>query len=409
MPVDYVGPVHANALDLGEAEGVDSPSIRGDFRGQEVRLNPHSKSLVEEADELDNYIVVRRKDPPKLKTRKISDRKKINGKNRLLFQYVRRLDKQQGSRQYQDFEARLRRLGQRATIQMMEHNLYSSSSEEDRLSFDGRDLADMVLEEAAETFSELTEQDNAVEYMEALVDFEAECAEAEARQASKMLMRLEGRTDKRGLDRQKDFQDRLRDLSAQAKVSKLFKKELALAKAALRSAHGQEIEDGYNLIPKATDLFASFAGQKAKDFENTEARQVSRLYQQALCASSLAELMEISFSGFGVKHVKAGLGAMLELSGLDIDSANPSRDVSHLIAVRETLFKTEISSQLYDAVGKLRRDIVANFSECSKKTFGESEQYAATRSLAKLSQQSFVSSSQMHDILGLFGVDVVEV
>jgi hypothetical protein len=405
MPVDYVGSVHASALGLEELEDVDSSDVRGDFRGQEVKLNPKSKSLVEEADQLDDYVVVRRKEPPKLKARKVSNRKKIEGKHKLLHQYVRRLDKQQESRQYQDFEARLRRLKQRAIIQMMEHSLYASP-EEERVSFDGRVLADMVLEDAAETFNEPTEQDNALEYMEALVDFETEHAEAEMRQANKMLQRLEGRTDRRGLDRQRDFQDRVKDLSAQIKFSGLFKRELAIAKATLRNAHGQEIEDGYNLIPKATDLFASLTEQKAKNFENTEARQVSRLYQQALCANSLAEVMEISFSGFGAKNVKSGLSAMLELSGIDIDSANPSRDVSHLIAVRETLFKTEISSQLYDAVGKLRKDIVDNFSECSRKTFGESEQYAVTKSLAKLSQQSFVSSAQMWDVLELLGVDV---
>jgi hypothetical protein len=288
---------------------------------------------------------------------------------------------------------------------MKEHNLYGNHSPDDRIAYDGRFIADMVTEDVAEAFSEVTEQDNALEYMEALEDFETDHAEEEIRQAEKMLQRLRGRTDKKGVDRQKDFNDRVKDLSAQVEFSKLFKKELALAKAALRQAHGQEIEDGYNLIPKATDLFASLTGQKAKDLEGTEARLVSKTYQQALCASSLAEVMDVTFSGFGVKNVKHGLEAMLELSGMDIQSANPSRDVSHLVAVRETLFKTEISSQLYDSVGKFREAVVANFDECSRKTFGDSEQYAATKSLAKLSEQSFMSSAQLWDVLELFGVD----
>jgi hypothetical protein len=96
---------------------------------------------------------------------------------------------------------------------------------------------------------------------------------------------------------------------------------------------------------------------------------------------------------------------MLELSGVDIKSANPSRDVSYLIAVRETLFKTEISSQMFDAVGKLRKDIVAAFESCSKKVFGESEQYAVTRDIAKLSQQTFMSGTQLWEILGTLGVE----
>jgi hypothetical protein len=91
----------------------------------------------------------------------------------------------------------------------------------------------MVLEGTVKSFDGVTEQDNALEYMEALQDFEAENAEAEMRQAEKMLKRLEGRTDKRGLGRQKDFQD---------KLSKRFKRELASAKETLRRAHGQKIK-----------------------------------------------------------------------------------------------------------------------------------------------------------------------
>jgi hypothetical protein len=323
---------------------------------------------------------------------------------------VRRLDKQQGSRQYQDFEARLRRLGQRATIQMMERSLHASSSEEDGVSFDGRDLADVILEEAATIFGELTEQDNALEYMEAAVDFEAECAEEEMRQANKMLLRLEGDQGERMLSRKEDFKENIKASEAQLKVSGLLKRELARAKTTLRSIHGQEIEDGYNLIPKATELFASLVGKKAKNFENTEARQISRLYQKALCAKNLVDVMDVTHNvdkgdTFEAKNVKSNLKAMLELSGSDIGSVNPSREVSHLVTVRNMLFNTEIALQMYDTVGKLKENINANFSECAKKSFGESEQYTTTRNLAKLSQQSSVSSAQIWDILELLGVD----
>jgi hypothetical protein len=404
MATLYIGEVHSGALGLERMQEAGGPQVCGDFRGQEVRLNPKSKSLIAQADELDDYVVVRRKDPPKLKNRKISDRKKVAGKNRLLHQYVCRLDKQQGSRQYQDYEAKLKRIKQMATIQMMERSMHGGEFEQEGVTFDGKPLAELLLQEATEMFGEVTEQDNALEYMEALEDFETEHAETEICQANKMLKRLEGRVDPKGISRQKDFREKVRDLSIQAKFSKLFKRELATAKANLRSAHGQEIQDGYNLIPKATDLFASLAEKSSGRYEGDQARIVSNAYQQALCASTLVEVMDASFNSFGAKNIKVGLQAMLELSGIDIQSANPSRDVSYLISVRETLFKTEISSQIFDSVGKLRVDIISAYESCSKRVFGESEQYAVTKSVAKLSQQTFMSGTQLWEILETLGV-----
>jgi len=132
---------------------------------------------------------------------------------------------------------------------------------------------------------------------------------------------------------------------------------------------------------------------------------VSDVHQQTLGADSLVGVMDATLNSFSAKNIKASLNAVLELSGIDIQSANPSRDVPYLVSVRETLFKMEISSQLYDAVGKLRKDIASNFDECEENTFGESEQYAVTKGIAKLSQQSFVGSEQMREILELLGVD----
>ncbi|MDR0679804.1 MAG: hypothetical protein LBF42_02095 [Puniceicoccales bacterium] len=405
MFASYTGAVHDNVLGVEEMEDGSQP-IQGNFRGQDVTLNPKSKSMIEEADELDGYIVVRRKEPQKLKIRDILDRKMANEKSRLLYGYVRRLDKQQGTRQYQDYEARLRRLKQRAIIQEMERRMRGENSEKDGATLDDRPLSDIILEDAAETFDEVTEQDNAVEYMEALEDFESEYAEGEIRQATKMLQRLEGRTDKKGIDRQKDFQDKIEDLSKQIKFSKLFKKELANAKAALRSAHGQEIKDGYNLIPKASDLFASLVSKGVQTDGECTPNMLTNVYRLVLAADGFVAMAEMLRNFFGKKLIKKYLGITVELLGEDMKSANPSRSVAFLIAIRDALFMVEVLLQIMQESEKLNGLIGRTFKDGKRnKPFNEDEEFETTKDIAKFSRQTYVNSAQLYDILTRFGVE----
>lgn len=399
----YVGEVHSNIFGLGTT-GIAEAPVRGEYRGQSVKLNSGSKSLIQQADELDDYVVVRRQEKPKLDKRKVKDKKKIAGKNRLLHQFVRRLDKQQGSRQYQDYEARFKRMKQKAIIQMMEKSLHGDEGTEIKL--DGRKLSDLILEEAAEAFGEVTEQDNAIEYLEELENYETGEAESELRQADKMIKRLDGRTDEKGITRRKALEEKVNDLQIQVKFSKLFRRELAEAKQILHNAHGQEIKDGYNLIPKATDLFASLVDQKSADSGNQYAKAVAAMYQKVLCAENLVEVMDVCRGDFETKNVKPILNSIIELSGADIKSADPSRDVQYLMSVRDTLFNSEIALQLFQEVGKLRTRVVDTFMNCAKKAFNEETQFSVTKEIVKLSQQSYVSTSQLYNILEGLGVNV---
>ncbi|MDR1255653.1 MAG: hypothetical protein LBJ94_01860 [Puniceicoccales bacterium] len=374
-----------------------------------ITVNLNSPSCVDEAERLDDFAALNSRDLHKnIQDRAISSKNYNKNRKALRTKFVCRLgtsDQGKRNKDYQDGESKVRRLKQRALIQMMESNRSGGDSGDDRARFDGNFLEDAISQMVAEIFLDITEQHNVFECMESLEDLEIAHAEEEIRQAKKMLQRLEGHTDNKSLSRKKDFREKIDNLSAQVKFSKLFKRELTYAKEALHHAHGQEIQDGYNLIPKAVDLCASLAGDRTGGDDSTEARKVSIMYQQTLGATTLTAVMDITYEGFGAKNIKVGLHAMLELSGVDIQSANPSRDVQLLIIIRETLFRTEISVQLFDAVGELRKEIVVSFEKCSKKTFTEVEQYNVTKSLAKLSDQAYMSESQLwEEVLNVLGV-----
>jgi hypothetical protein len=379
----------------------DSP-----FVGEGLGMNPESESLVEaaktkndreNADDLDNHV------KPPVSERTIYGSKKTSEKRALLRKFVERLDRNGGNQQqYQDCEERVMGLNQRIIAQMRERG----SGDDERPSFDGRPMAELLLEEIVGSFSEVTEQDNALEYLEHPEDFRTQYAEAEIEQAGKMLRRLEAEPpNRRTLDLQGDFRKKLTDLSTQGNFPKKCKSELSLARESLQNAHGQEIQDGYNLIPKVSDLYSSLAVAK---FGDVRALSVSNAYQKALCSNDMVSVMDVCFETFGSKGVKAGFKAMLELSGADMGSRsqNPSRETSHLVAVRDTLFRTEISSQVFDSSGKLRKDLVDQFPECAWRTFSEREQYEITKRIAQIAQQTFASDGQLDEILTMLGVDM---
>ncbi len=348
----YVGEVHSNAFGIGN---VGTAPVHGEFRGQDVTLNPKTKSLIEQASEMDDYVVVRRKQTPKLKDRKVCDKKRVAGHNRLLTQFVNRLDRrqqnqEQSKKRYQDCENKLMRLKQKASN--IKQSLEGNGED---LKLDGQKLSELILEEMSESFPDVTEQDNIIEYLESLEDLGTGEAESEIRQANKFIKRLEGNTDEKSVSKIEDLKQKVNDLEKQIKFSVLFKRELAEAKQNLRGLHGEEIKDGYNLIPKATSLFSSLVQEK--DSKGDFAFTVATAYQDALCKNSLSEVVQSSFSLFGSKNWEKGLGSMLELSGADIQSINPSREPQFLMSVRELLFRVEIAMQLFSSIVELRSSI----------------------------------------------------
>ncbi|MDE6431799.1 MAG: hypothetical protein K2L13_00170 [Opitutales bacterium] len=436
MPVDYSGAIHSETFGINELSDAEI-SVRGEYRGQDVVLHPKTKSPIEQASEMEEYVIIRRQEKPKLRAREIRDKKRVAAQRQLLYQYISRLDRREGRRQrsnqqYQDCEAKLKRLRQRIKARFTEGSA-------DELSIDGRDLAEIILEEVADIFSDVTEQDNFLQYFLERINIESAEAESEIRQAGKMLKRLEDRTDGKSVNRRTELQQRVEDLKDEITFLARFSEKLKEAVGILHNIHGQEIEDGYNLIPKATDLFASFVDGKFSA-DGDSARDIANLYQKALCINNLSELMRLSFLSLGAKNWKTGLKMLLELCAADIKSINPSRAVGFLIAVRDLIYRLITARDLYGWIKKLNKRILKfgeigdnfeekNGDENKSKRLGhnvpeksvkkvpvdakggnneviEDEQFELTVKVAKLADQSFASSSQLNEILEALCKDI---
>lgn len=249
----YVGESHSAALGLG---GIQDASVEGGrFEGQEVTLHGESKSMLELAYEMDDCPTDARVNRDHLIKRDIKDKKKATEKRKLLSKYVDRLDKTRGSQQYVDYEQRMNRLKRQAMMQNGQSGTYG-----DNLSFDGEDLAEYILRNISSSFDEVTEQDNALAYLNESEDFDEKSLNEQLAVCQKMLLRLEGCSDEKSIIRRNEFKSKINSLNDEIAFSKSYKKSLERALSMLEDTHGQEIKDGYNIIPKAVDMMIGHGG-----------------------------------------------------------------------------------------------------------------------------------------------------
>lgn len=253
----FIGNVHDAALGLQETRRANQ--VDGHYDGQEVALHPKSKSMIQAAYEMDDYVTDTRVNRDKLVKRDIRDKKKSAQKAKLLRFFVNRLDNKRGTKAYSDYENRMNRLKQQAMNQAkgMGGAIQSHGRRMNRrgaMALDGEDLADFILRDLASEFDEVTDRDNLLEYLMEAEDFEDSSAQDEMDECEKMLQRLEGKDDEKSVNRAKGFRERIRKLKEKQAFSGNFKAALKDAQVKLRKAHGKEIEDGYNIIPKASDL-----------------------------------------------------------------------------------------------------------------------------------------------------------
>jgi hypothetical protein len=272
-------------------------AAKGAFEGQSVDWFPKSKSMLEAAYEMDDCPTEARINRDKLVKRDIKDKKKAAAKQRILTSFVNKLDRNRGGDRYSEYERKLMRLKQQVMLQNQNSGRGGSSSK--ALTYDGENLADRILRDIPLDFDEVTEQDNALEYLQEAEDFEADSNKEEIAQCKKMLARLEGRHDAKSQERISELMAKIRDLEEQIYFSSSFKQALSSAQKKLRDVHEKEIEDGYNIIPKVVDLMKNPLKIGGKQLTAVDLAAIYR--DKILCCSNFLEafaaLVSICMSG----------------------------------------------------------------------------------------------------------------
>lgn len=290
----FVGDVHSSVLGLSDAQGIYE--AHGTYEGQSAELHTQSKSMLELAYEMDDCPTDARINRDRLIKRDIKDKKKANAKRDILKFFVNKLDRNRSTQQYTDYEKKLNRLKQQVILQ----NQQKSRGDGNKLTFDGEPLDEYILRDIPSQFDEVTEQDNALAYLLELEDFETASNEDEIAQCEKMLLRLEGSTDDKSLQRREEFISKVRSLREQIEFSGIYKEALQEAIQLLRKIHGQEIEDGYNLIPKAAGLMNGDVMIGGRQMSSVD---IAALYRdKILCCDNF-------FEAFSVIMMIAGIDA----------------------------------------------------------------------------------------------------
>ena len=110
-------------------------------------------------------------------------------------------------------------------------------------------------------------------------------------------------------------------------------------------------------------------------------------------------------SKFETKDFYKAVHMMIELLGRDMESANPSRDKSALIVVREGLFRVEVAGQLFGRIRAYRKLLLKFYPECAKVEFDVDQQIKVATKIAKLSIQSFAGKSPIFELMQDFGIN----
>ncbi|MDR2650904.1 MAG: hypothetical protein LBC68_01125 [Prevotellaceae bacterium] len=223
----------------------------GVFEGQEVDLHPKSKSMLELAYEMDDCPTDAALVRDKIIKRDIKDKKKSTEKRKILALRISKLDKNHNPRAYEEYERKFNRLKQQA---MLQNPQFREGESSEQLTYEGEPFSDYVLRNLPMDFPEVTEQDNVLEYLLLLEDFEASSNGEEISQCEKMIKRLAGQPDAKSQQRIEEFSQKIHSLQEQIQFSTFARRSIGEALQDLRKIHGQEIKDGYNIIPKAASL-----------------------------------------------------------------------------------------------------------------------------------------------------------
>jgi hypothetical protein len=242
--------------------------------------------MLELAYEMDDCPTETQINRDNLVKRDIKDKKKATAKQKMLTFYVSKLDSHRGTQQYADYERKMGRLKQQIMLQN-QNSGHGGEGIGRSLRFNGENLADYILRNIPLDFDEVTDQDNVLEYLQELEDFEGESNGEEITQCKKMLARLQGRTDGKFQEKIEELLEKVQNLEDQIDCSSSFKAALKSAQQTLRKSHEQEIKDGYNLIPKAADLIKGTVKIGGREMSATDFAAVYR--DKILCCDNFLE------------------------------------------------------------------------------------------------------------------------
>ena len=103
---------------------------------------------------------------------------------------------------------------------------------------------------------------------------------------------------------------------------------------------------------------------------------------------------------------KKTVHVLLELLGRDMESSNPSRDRDLLIAVRDGLFRVEVSGQLFERIKAFREQLIKLYPECAVVEFNLDRHIEQTKAAAQLAIQPFSGKAHIREFFSGFGVDM---
>ncbi|MDR0728001.1 MAG: hypothetical protein LBF21_00075 [Puniceicoccales bacterium] len=383
----------------GQAVSTAAVGASGIYRGHAVTVHPDSPSPIAHAKNFTDFVAAQIRRP--LHQQHFESTHKVKRKEKLLQEASQRLGGTQDIAKYKAFGSQLQRLQQQARDQGSFGEHFGRQS-----TFNGEALSTLILQRASKEFGEVTEQDNALQYALEAEKLEYESQGQEYQQLEKSLLKLDGRKDPSAAQRRGELSEHQKALKSSMLASSLFQKEIGTALDKLRRAHGQEIKDGYNLIPKAAELLRA---QKGSDAEAVALATAYR--EKALKMKNPYDVLEHFFKEgeHKRKRFQDYIALMIELLGEDIQSANPSRSTEELLAVREGLFRMEITGQIHDDMGALEQLIRKSFRPEAKESFKLEEQLAATREFVKSTHSNSIPQAQMQHLSDLFAVDTAQV
>jgi hypothetical protein len=275
---------YVNLSVFGSNEAQAAFLEQGVYEGQKVDLHPESKSMLELAYEMDDCPTDVRLVRDRLTKRDIKDKKKATERKKILTSRIDRLDKSRDPRAYEEYERKFNRLKQQV---MLQNPQFREGEGGRQLTYEGELFFAYLLRDLSGDFYEVTEQDNMLEYLLQIEEFEAKSNGEEILQCEKMIRRLEGQPDARSQERIKEFYQKIHSLREQIQFSTSARQSIGEALQSLRKIHGQEIKDGYNIIPKAANLLNGTLTIGGKQLSSVDVAAIYR--DNILCCENFLE------------------------------------------------------------------------------------------------------------------------
>jgi hypothetical protein len=220
-----------------------------------------------------------------------------------------------------------------------------------------------LVESAMAKAKTLAEQYNLLSYARESAKVDLETLGAQEVGAKKALEQLKGKEDVLSRKRYERTKRLLVAIRKDRRAAQKLLEELDSVLGTMKKRSGERIKDGYNLIPKARFVVSSMGLDNLVSGPDL----ASNYRDEVLCMVNPSQFFESYIVRHGTLGFRQYFEIILRLLGDDMKSANPSRGIGQLKAIRDALFYAEISYQIYESVGaahqKLQRMRKLNLQE----------------------------------------------